>query len=70
MIWIFERANRHARLEVLYIRPDQYELRFVDADGVEHVEHFTNASDAANRQIDLDHTLTAQGWARTGGWKV
>jgi len=70
MIWIFERGGQRAKLEVLYLAPDKYEVRFLDADGVEHVETFTNANDAGNRQIELFHTLSSQGWERTGGWKL
>ena len=70
MIWIFERQGRRAKLEVLYLAPDKYELRFMDADGVEHIEHFTNATDAGNRQLDLEHTLEAQGWEKAAGWKL
>jgi len=70
VIWIFEREGRRAKLEVLYLAPDKYELRFVDADGVEHVETFTTATDAGNRQLDLEHTLAAQGWEKAAGWKL
>jgi hypothetical protein len=69
VIWLFERAGRTARLEVLYLAPDKYELHFLDADGVDHVEEFTNATDAGSRQIELRHMLSAQGWDKTGEWK-
>lgn len=70
MIWLFERSGKRARLEVLYLAPDKYEVRLLDADGVEHVEQLTSAADVANRQLDLTHTLPAQGWEKTGGWKL
>ena len=70
VIWLFEREGKHARLEILYVPPDKYEVWFLDGDGVEHVEALANATDVANRQLDLTHTLAAQGWARTGGWKL
>ena len=70
MIWFFERAGRRAKLEVLYIGPGKYELHFTDADGVDHMEHFANATDAGNRQLELENTLGAQGWTKTGGWKM
>jgi hypothetical protein len=70
VIWIFEREGQRAKLEVLYIAQDKYELRFLDADGLEHLETFTNATDAGNRQMELQHTLSLQGWKRTGGWKL
>jgi hypothetical protein len=70
VIWIFEKAGKQTTLEVLYLAPDNYELRFMDADGVEHVETFNNATDAGNRQIELLNTLTSQGWIKSGGWKL
>jgi hypothetical protein len=70
VIWLFERGGQMAILEVLYIPPDRYELRFVDGARVEHMEHFTNATDAGNRQVELKHTLAAQGWSKTGEWKL
>jgi len=70
MVWLFERRGKQARLEVLYIGADNYEVKFVDGDGVEHVEHFTSAADVANRQIDVAHTLSKQGWEKTVEWKL
>ena len=70
MIWLFERGDKRARLEVLYLGADRYEIHFLDGNGVEHIERLTSAIDVANRQIDLTHTLAAQGWERTGGWKL
>ena len=70
MIWMFERAGRQARLEVLYLAPDKYELRVVDGEGVEHLEQYTSADDAAKRQIEWQNALSAQGWEKTGGWKL
>jgi hypothetical protein len=36
MLWWFERAGRHTRVEVLQLATDEYELRVIDAepDGV------------------------------------
>jgi len=70
MLWLFERGGRHARLEVLYLAPDKYELHFTDADGVERVEHFTSDVEASTRQIELQNTLVAQGWSKAGEWKL
>ena len=70
MIWIFERQGKQARIEVLYLAPDRYELRFMDADGVDHLETFTNATDAGNRQLQLLQQFSADGWERTAGWKL
>ena len=70
MIWIFERGGRRAKLEVLYLAPNQYEMRFLDAEGVEHLETFTDGTNVGNRQVELLHTLAMQGWERTGEWKL
>jgi len=43
MIWIFERGKQIARVEMIVLGPDAYELRVLDADGKEHVEHYTTA---------------------------
>jgi len=70
MVWLFERQGRTARLETLYLAADNYELRFVDADGAERVERFTNTDDLGERQKEIQQSLTTQGWERTGGWKL
>lgn len=70
MIWLFEREGKRACLEVLYLAANSYEVRFIDANGVEHVEHWSTATDAGNRQLEVEHTLAAQGWEKTGGWKL
>jgi hypothetical protein len=44
----------------------EYELRFVDVNGVEQVEHFTKAADLAKRQQALQDTLVAQGMGALG----
>ena len=70
MLWWFERETRRTAIEVLNLPAGEYELRVVDADGIEQVEHFTKASDLAKRQQAIQDTLVAQGWAQTGGWKA
>jgi hypothetical protein len=70
VIWIFERQGKKAKLEVLYLGPDNYEVRFVDAEGKEHIEHFTSAEAAGNRQLDVEHALAMQGYEKTAGWKL
>lgn len=70
MIWIFERAGRQAKLEILYLAPNKYELRLVDADGVEQVEHYASAEEAGKRQLEWQDALAADGWKKTGGWKL
>lgn len=70
VIWIFERAGKQSRLEVLYLAPNKYEVRFMGDSGDERVEHFGSATDAGTRQIELENTLSSEGWERTGGWKL
>jgi hypothetical protein len=70
MLWFFERGGRQARLEVLYLDAYKYEVRFVDAKGVEQIEHFRTAEDVAERQIQIQESLAAQGWHHTGSWKL
>lgn len=70
MLWFFERRGRHAHLEVLFLDIYHYEMRFVDADGSETVEHFTNADAVAERQLQIQQTLAGQGWTHSGSWKL
>jgi len=70
MLWFFERQGRQARLEVLFLNAYHYEMRFVDEDGIERVEQFTNADAVAERQIQIQESLAGQGWTHTGSWKL
>jgi hypothetical protein len=71
MIWLFERDGRHARVQLLYLHPNKCELHFFnETDGVERVEHYTNAEDAATRQRQLQDILAVQGWSKAGDWKL
>jgi hypothetical protein len=70
MLWWFERAGRHTRVEVLQLATDDYELRVIDADGVEQIEHFTNAVDLAKRQETIQQTLVECGWTGPQGWML
>ena len=68
MLWWFEQEGRHTRVEVLQLAGDEYELRVIDADGIEQIEHFTNAVDLAKRQEAIQQTLAACGWTGSKGW--
>ena len=70
MIWLFERDGQRAKLEVLYLEANNYEVRFMDPDGNERVEYFKSAEAAGNRQLDVEHALAMQGWSKTGEWKL
>jgi hypothetical protein len=47
-VW-FERSGQHVRVEVLELSPKNYELRFIDADGLERVEMLTDSGALASR---------------------
>ncbi len=70
MLWWFEKTGKHLVIEVLQLSTGGYDLQFVDEDGVEHVEHFAESSDLADRQRELEASLKARGWSRAGGWVV
>jgi hypothetical protein len=42
----------------------------IDPDGVEQIEHFTNAVDLAKRQETIQHTLVASGWTGPQDWML
>ena len=68
MLWWFEREGHKARIEVLNLATGEYELRVVDGDGVEHVEHFVEAADLAKRQQEIQDRLISQGWNGPSSW--
>lgn len=70
MLWWFEREGRRTTVEVLELPHAAYELRVVDADGTEHIEHFTSPQDLAKRQRAIHDNLLAQGWTHSGGWRI
>ena len=70
MFWWFERNGKHVRVEVLESRPKHFELRFIDADGVEHVETFTDSDDLTHRQEEVQRDLHTQGWTGPHGWVI
>ena len=68
MLWWFEREGQRIRLEVLPLPAGAYELRVLDANGVERVEHFADAADLAKRQQEIQQTLVASGWRGPSTW--
>jgi hypothetical protein len=70
MLWWFEREGQHTKVEVLQLAADEYELRVIDPDGVEQIEHFTNTVDLAKRQETIQHTLVACGWTGPQDWML
>ena len=45
-----------------------YELRIVNPDGSERVEHFSHSSDLTKRQHDVIDEITSEGWTGPHGW--
>jgi len=70
MLWWFQRDGLHTTIEVLHLATGEYELRVVDADGADRIEHFTGAGDLAKRQQAIQDALVAQGWKRSGEWML
>jgi hypothetical protein len=70
MLWWFEREGREVRMEVLHLAAGDYELRIIGVDGVEHVEHFTDAAELAKRQLGIEGELFSKGWSRSSRWIV
>jgi hypothetical protein len=70
MLWWFEREGRKTRVEVLNLATGDYELHIIDGDGVEHVEHFTDAAELARRQQQIQDALFSQGWSGPNSWIV
>jgi hypothetical protein len=68
-VW-FERNGQHVRVEVLESTPKNYELRFIDADGSERVETFTDSGELTQRQEQLQRSLHRQGWTGPHGWVI
>jgi hypothetical protein len=68
VLWWFEREGQRTAIEVLHLSTGEFELRFVDDDGVDRSEHFVNATDLAARQHALQDALVRQGWTRSGEW--
>jgi hypothetical protein len=70
MLWWFEREGREVRMEVLHLSAGDYEFRIIGDDGVEHVEHFTDAAELARRQLEIEGELLSKGWSRSSRWIV
>jgi hypothetical protein len=66
----FVRNGQHVRVEVVEPTPKNYELRFVDADGAEHVELFSDTGALTTRQEQVQQMLQSQGWTGPHGWVI
>ena len=67
MIWFFERQGKYVRCETRKTADGAYELVVLDGDGAERVERFDDSSSLARRQVELEHSLTADGWTGPHG---
>jgi len=70
MLWWFERDGHKVRMEVLQLSAGDYELRIIGVDGVEHIEHFTDAAELAKRQLEIQGELLSEGWSPSSRWIV
>jgi hypothetical protein len=68
VFWWFERHGHYLRCEVRGLTAGGYELRIIDPDGCEQVEHFDHASDLAKRQDVVVDEITSAGWSGPHGW--
>ena len=68
MFWWFERGGAYTRCEILQLATGTYELRVIDPSGAEHIEEFSNATELAKRQQDVEHDLVGEGWTGPHGW--
>jgi hypothetical protein len=68
VFWWFERNGTYTRCEVLDLPTGGFELRVVDPDGQEEIEHFADAATLARRQQAVEEQLAADGWTGPHGW--
>jgi hypothetical protein len=67
VFWWFERGGRYLRCESQQVN-NGFELRIVNPDGSEQVEHFADSRELAKRQHDVIHEVTQEGWSGPHGW--
>ena len=67
MFWWFERGGHYLRCEAQQTSGG-YELRIINPDGSEQVEHFADSSDLAKRQHAVIDEITSEGWSGPHGW--
>jgi len=67
MIWFFERKGQYVRCETRKADDGAFELVITDADGAERVERFQDSASMARRQVELENSLTQDGWTGPHG---
>jgi hypothetical protein len=70
VFWWFQRGDAYLRYESREVGSGNYELRVIDADGTERVEHFDDSGELAQRQRDFERSLADEGWTGPHGWNV
>jgi hypothetical protein len=70
MFWWFKRGDAYLRYEARQSDEVTYELRIVNVDGSEEVEHFDNDQELSARQRDLEQQLADDGWSGPHGWNL
>ena len=68
MLWWFERDGKHTRVEVLHPPAARMELHVFHPDGSELVEYFDDVDALRRRQHEIENSLVALGWKRSGEW--
>jgi len=70
MFWWFKRGDDYVRYEARQLRPGAYELRFVNIDGTERVEEFSDQKDLMDRERELERSLSDEGSTGPHGWNL
>jgi hypothetical protein len=68
MFWWFERGGRYLQCEAEEVRTGGYDLRIINPDGSEQVEHFADSNDLTKRQHAFIDEITRLGWTGPHGW--
>ena len=70
VFWWFKRGNEFVRYEARRIDERVCELRFIKADGTESIERFDDEQQLTDRQRELEHDLSSDGWTGPHGWNL
>ena len=63
MVWFYERQGAFIRCEARESESREgFELHIVNPDGSEHVEHFSDSTALTRRQLELESSLSQDGW--------
>ena len=66
----FERRGVFVRCEVSPVSTGGFELRVLDQNGAERVEHFQDSDLLLKRQVAVIDELTQAGWNGPHGWNL